>query len=142
MEGIGFGCAEPAFAVDPAQFRQFAQRKIDDLRASFAHAIAAIGVNTSGMIDSVLADRPTFTVRLAEYSATQTDSVHFGYLMEGDALQLCDSLEDFVASLARLEAGEDSKAASRRRFAQAFARPQGLERSAGDVIAEGVLKLA
>ena len=112
------------------------------MRASFLHADAAIGINTSGMIDAVLADRPTLAVRIPRYAHTQTDAKHFRHLEADDALYVSDDLTGFCENLIRLFGGEDPKAENRRAFAQRFARPRGLERSAGDVIAEGVLKMA
>jgi hypothetical protein len=38
--------------------------------------------------------------------------------------------------------GNDPKAEDRRRFAKRFARPRGLSRPAGDIIAESVIELA
>ena len=112
------------------------------MRASFLHADAAIGINTSGMIDAVLADRPTFSVRIPRYAATQAEAKHFRYLEADDALYISDDLTGVCEDLIRLYGGEDPKAENRRAFARKFARPRGLERSAGDVIAESVLKLA
>jgi hypothetical protein len=112
------------------------------MRASFLHADAAIGINTSGMIDAVLAGRPTFSVRIPRYAQTQAEAKHFRYLEADEALYLSDDLTGFCESLIQLFAGTDPKAQNRRAFAVKFARPQGLGRSAGDVVAEGVLKLA
>ncbi|HEY5412045.1 MAG TPA: hypothetical protein VIJ94_15090, partial [Caulobacteraceae bacterium] len=50
------------------------------MRASFLHAEAAIGINTSGMIDAVLAGLPTFSMRIARYAHTQSEAKHFRYL--------------------------------------------------------------
>lgn len=112
------------------------------MRDSFFHADAALGINTSGMIDAVLADVPTFSVRLEQYAATQSDSLHFRYLEKDGALYLEDDLRGFFTTLRRLFRGEDPKAENRRTFAREFARPQGLERSAGEVVAETALELA
>lgn len=112
------------------------------MRDSFFHADAALGINTSGMIDAVLAGLPTFSVRLERYAATQSDSQHFRYLEADDALYLCEDLTGFCGTLSKLFKGEDPKVENRRAFARKFARPQGLERSAGDVVADGVLELA
>ncbi len=112
------------------------------MRNSFFHSRAALGINTSGMIDAVLAGLPTFSVRLDRYVNTQTGSKHFQYLEQGDALYLTDDLEGFGRSLSACMAGEDPKADNRKEFARIFARPLGLDRAAGDVVAEGVLALA
>ncbi len=112
------------------------------MRASFHHAEAAIGINTSGMVDAVLAGLPTFSVRLPRYAQTQADAVHFRYLEEDDALYLSDDLTGFCETLIRLFGGDDPKAEGRQAFARKFARPMGLDRAAGDIIAEGVLRMA
>ncbi len=112
------------------------------MRASFHHASAAIGINTSGMIDAVLAGLPTFSVRLPRYAQTQAGAVHFRYLEEDDALYLSNDVTGFCENLIRLLGGEDPKAEGRLAFARKFARPRGLDRPAGDVIAEGVLAMA
>jgi hypothetical protein len=112
------------------------------MRDSFFHADAALGINTSGMIDSVLAGVPTFSVLIERYAATQSDSLHFRYLETDGALYLEDDVRGFFTTLGKVFKGEDPKAENRRAFARKFARPQGLERSAGEVVAEAVLDLA
>jgi hypothetical protein len=94
------------------------------------------------MVDAVLSGLPTFSVRLPRYADTQSNSVHFRHLEAEDALYLADDLTAFCETLIRLFGSEDPKAENRRAFARKFARPRGLERSAGDVIAEGVLGMA
>jgi len=118
------------------------RQAFSDMQTSFRHADAAVGINTSGMIDSVLADTPTFSVKIERYEDTQTGSKHFRYLTRGDALYLSDDLDAFVHTLGEVVRGADPKAAKRRAFALRFARPRDADRTAGDVIAEGVLKMA
>ncbi len=130
-EGV---CVFPREGELPETREGFAQ-----MRASFAHAEAALGINTSGMVDAVLADLPTFSVRIPRYAQTQSEAVHFRHLEADDALYLSDDLTGFCEALIRLFAGEDPKAANRKAFARKFARPRGLDRPAGDVIAESVL---
>ncbi len=109
------------------------------MRASFGHAAAALGINTTGMVDAVLADLPTCSVRIPRYAQTQAEAKHFRYLEADDALYLSDDLTGFCETLLRLFAGEDPKAQNRQAFARKFARPRGLDRPAGDVVAESVL---
>ena len=133
-EGV---CVFPKDGELPETREGFAQ-----MRASFHHAAAAVGINTSGMVDAVLAGLPTCSVRLPRYAHTQSEAVHFRYLEEDDALYFSDDLTGFCETLIGLFSGVDPKAAGRAAFARKFARPQGPDRAAGDIIAEGVLKLA
>ena len=112
------------------------------MRASFVHSIASLGINTSAMIDSVLADVPTFTIKLKQYKNTQSSAVHFRYLEESRAMYLCNNLGEFMGTLQKVQSGADTKAGKRKKFATAFARPNGLGRPAGDVVGEVALKLA
>lgn len=118
------------------------QEGFADMRDSFRNAVATLGINTSGMIDSVLADLPTFSVKLSRYDQTQSNSKHFKYLVDADAMNLCKDMKTFWAQFAAIQHGIDPKKAQRRAFARDFARPKGLERPAGDVIAEEALQMA
>jgi hypothetical protein len=133
LSGEGL-CVFPKEGELPETAEGFAQ-----MRASFSHAAAALGINTSGMVDSVLSGLPTFSVRIPRYAHTQSEAVHFRHLEADDALYVSDDLTSFCESLIRLFGGEDPKAENRRAFARNFARPRGLDRPAGDVIAESVL---
>ncbi len=112
-----------------------------DMQNSFRHAKAALGINTSGMIDAVLADLPTYSVLLSRYAQTQSNSKHFKYLVEADALGMLGDLVELWPALIGLERGEDLKAVQRRAFAEQFARPKGIGRPAGDVVAEEALAM-
>jgi len=118
----------------PETREQFAE-----MRETFRHADAALGVNTSGMVDAVLADRPVFTVRIPRYADTQTNSRHFRQMTAARALYLTEDISGFCEGLSAIFAGKDPLAARRRAFAEAFARPCGRARPAGDVIAEAII---
>ncbi len=111
------------------------------MRNSFHHAKAVLGINTSGMIDAVLADRPTYSVKLSRYDQTQAGSKHFKYLEDAGALYLLNDLAELWSALIGIERGEDPKRAERRAFAQSFARPVDLQRPAGDVVAQEALAM-
>ncbi len=112
------------------------------MRDSFHYADAALGINTSGLIDSVLADLPTFSVRIPQYAGTQANTLHFRYLEEGGAMGVVDGLTGFTSEFRALLAGDDRRKEQRRVFAERFARPHGLTKSAGEVVAEGIIALA
>lgn len=113
-----------------------------DMRAAFAHCVGAVGVNTSAMIDAVLADIPTFSVLLPRYAETQSEAVHFRHLRAAGALEIVPDMAAFMTAIECLSAGQDERAQGRARFAENFARPHGLNKSAGVLAAEEALKLA
>lgn len=130
-------CVWPKDGALPETRQDFAE-----MRDSFSHADAALGINTSGMIDAVLGGLPTFSVRLPKYAETQSSSEHFQHLERFGVLYLCEDVPALLGTLASVVAGHDCKADTRREFSTRFARPRGRERSAGDVIAEEILDLA
>ena len=110
----------------------------DDFRTTLAHSIAAIGINTTGMIDAVIAGKPCVSILSDEHVRTQRQALHFQHLLQADVLELCKSVPEAVERLERLAAGEDSRAAARARFVQSFIRPHGLETPAADFAARAI----
>ncbi|MFQ5563815.1 MAG: hypothetical protein ACE5FO_09640 [Parvularculaceae bacterium] len=110
------------------------------MREVFRHVDAALSINTSAMVDAVLADLPVFSVRIERYDETQSRSRHFRQLVEAGAICVTRDAAEFESKLATLFAGADQLAGRRRAFRESFARPCGIERPAGDVIAEAVFQ--
>ena len=115
------------------------RQDFQDMQNSFFHADATLCINSSAMIISILLGLPTFSVRIPRYAETQANSVHFRHLEELGALHDLDGLGTFVHTLSAVWRGHDDKVEARREFARRFARPHGLDRPAGDVVAEIVL---
>lgn len=109
-----------------------------DFECSMRYCIAAVGINTTGMIDSVIANRPTITIITDRYKDTQTLAVHFKYLREFEVLDECHGVGDCVSRLADLINGLDPKVEHRKRFVEAFVRPFGLNHAAGAVAADAI----
>lgn len=130
-------CVWPRDGALPETREQFAL-----MRETFRHADAALGINTSGMVDAVLANLPVFTIRIARYADTQSNSRHFRQMTAARALYLQEDVTEFCKDLSAVFAGVDPLAPRRRLFAEAFARPCGAWRAAGDVIAEAILRQA
>jgi hypothetical protein len=118
------------------------QDDLQDMQNSFFHADATLCINSSAMIISILLGLPTFSVRIPKYSETQANSVHFRHLEELGAMHYCENLDAFVEGLSSVWKGRDDKVEARREFARRFARPHGLGRPAGDVVAEIALATA
>jgi hypothetical protein len=110
----------------------------EDFRATLQHAVAAVGINTSGMIDAVIADRPCVAVVVPEYDATQRHAVHFGYLVHANTLELAHGPRSCAELLLALVRGADSTREARRRFVRAFVRPRGVGVSAGELAAHAI----
>ena len=89
------------------------------------HAVAVIGINTTGMLDAVLCDRPCVALAVKKYRQTQTATAHFQRMQESKALLVAGSVRVAVEILGRIMAGDRRTASARRRFAATYARPRG-----------------
>jgi hypothetical protein len=109
-----------------------------DLRSTLLHCVATVGVNTSGMIDAILAGKSCVAIMTEQYRPTQLQAAHFRQLLDADALEIANGVEECSHLIARLRQGVDATLESRTRFARDFARPWGLHRPAGDVAAQAI----
>jgi hypothetical protein len=109
-----------------------------EFRATLQHAVAAVGINTSGMIDAVIADRPCVAVVVPKYDATQREAVHFIHLLRASTLELADGPESCAELLLGISRGGDSTRDARREFVQTFVRPRGIRASAGALAAHAI----
>jgi hypothetical protein len=104
---------------------------IAEFRDILHHAVAVIGVNTTGMLDAVLCDRPCIALAAKKYRQTQAYTPHFQRMQESKALLTAGSVRVAVEILSRIMAGDQRSASARRRFAATYARPRGLGSEAG-----------
>lgn len=104
---------------------------IAEFRDILHHAVAVIGVNTTGMLDAVLCDRPCIALAAKKYRQTQAYTPHFQRMQESKALLTAGSVRVAVEMLSRIMAGDQRSASARRRFAATYARPRGLGSEAG-----------
>jgi hypothetical protein len=109
-----------------------------DFLSTLRYSIATVGINTTGMIDAVIADQPCITIMPEQYRATQTQAVHFQHLLESGALEVVSDAAQCVDAVERLWNGVDSKKEARRRFVRQFVRPHGLARAAGEMAAQAI----
>ncbi|WP_426994182.1 hypothetical protein [Methylomonas sp. CM2] len=109
----------------------------DESQADFVDsvrlAVAAIGINTSGMIDNIILGKPCVAIVTERYKKTQDQAIHFGHLFRSGALEVVGDGSQCVAAMAALLDGDDKKCAAREEFVRAFARPYGLAHAAGDL---------
>jgi hypothetical protein len=119
----------------PESFAEFA--------ASLRHSFCAVGLNTTAMVDALLADRPVVAMLVEEYRNTNaSQAVHFRYILDADVYHQVEAVAGGAGIIAELLEGNDSKKENRRQFALDFVRPWGLSRSAGEVAAQAIVLAA
>lgn len=114
-----------------------------DFYDSLHHAAAAVGVNTSALIEAAIVDRPVLTVLDPQFAETQEGTLHFRHLA-GDTgiLFLADSLEEHLAQLVAALRDTGRWRARNRGFVESFVRPAGIDRPATPLIADAVERMA
>ncbi|MCF8479041.1 MAG: hypothetical protein K9H25_01290 [Rhodospirillum sp.] len=114
---------------------------MDHLYRCIRGAYAVVGVNTSGMLDTVILDRPCLSPRTDTYSDTHLDAPHFQRMAETGAVDLTDNLDRLVESLARIKTvGADPNREARARFVARYIWPLG--KSGGSASADAIVRLA
>jgi hypothetical protein len=113
-----------------------------DFFDSLAHSAAAVGLNTTAMIEAAIIGKSVLTILAPEFA--QESTLHFHYLLEenGGFLHAASSLEEHLAQLHRVLAEDAGEVERRRRFVESFVRPHGLERPATPILADAVEELA
>jgi hypothetical protein len=115
----------------------------DDYFDSLFHASAAVGINTSAMIEAAIVGTPVLTVTSPEFAETQLGTLHFRYLVPdgGGFAQAATSLEEHVAQLAAVieypEAAQERLAS----FVRSFVRPHGVERESTTAVVDAIEQL-
>jgi hypothetical protein len=115
---------------------------MQDFHDTLRHGLGAIGINTSGMFNAVVMDKPCVTVLASRYRETQEEAMHFQHLLEGDVLETSQSPAECADVMERIWRGEDVKARARQKFVEDWIRPRGLEHPAGEIIRSAVELLA
>jgi len=108
---------------------------VDEFRSVLHHAAIVAGINTTGMLDAVLCNRPCLALTVERYRSTQADTTHFQRMQESKALLTTRSVRRAVEMIGRTLNGDDPTAAARQRFAAMYARPRGVGAQAGEAAA-------
>lgn len=106
------------------------------------HATAAIGINTSGMLDAMIVGKPVIAYMSEKHRDTQERTLHFRQLLEHDTLEQAHAPEECVDALEDILAGSDTRREQRERFVAHFIFPCGREQTAGERAAEEIIRLA
>jgi hypothetical protein len=115
-------------------------RERDDFFDTLVHSAAAVGINTTAMIEAAVVGKSVLTVLRPEFA--QESTLHFHHLLaeNGGFLHVADALPEHVTQLGVLLSGDDTE--QRRAFVERFVRPEGLERPATPILADAVEELA
>ena len=94
------------------------------------------------MIEAAIVGKSVLTVLAPEFA--QENTLHFDYLLEenGGFLHVASSLGEHVEQLVSVLEEDAAGAVRRRRFVEAFVRPNGLDRPATPILADEIEKLA
>lgn len=113
-----------------------------DFYNALHHAFAVVAVNTSGMIDAIINDKPVIAIMPETYRKTQEYAMHFRQLQEAGALSLCASSEAVVDTIRNIHEGNDPTRNARKSFVSAYVRPRGEDVPAGLIAALAMESIA
>jgi hypothetical protein len=114
------------------------------LYESLHHAAAAVGLNTSAMIEAGILGRSVYTIQTTEFAGGQEQTLHFHYLLarNGGLVDVAggfdEHLQQISHALADPEAGRDRT----RRFVESFVRPRGIDRPVAPIMADEIERVA
>ena len=100
---------------------------------TLSHVAAVIvGVNTTAVLESIVAGKPCIALLTEQYRNTQQDTLHFQQLLSADALECAYTSEEVALRFASLLNGNDERRTNRDAFIASYIRPRGLDVSAAD----------
>ena len=107
-----------------------------DLYDSLFHSHAAVGLNTSAMLEAAVVGRPVHTLVIPGFDEGQVGTMHFHYLVEayGGLATIARGLPEHYAQLSQVLAGPPAVSDRSRGFAQHFLRPHGIERPVSPIL--------
>ena len=115
---------------------------LHDFRDALHHAVAAVGINTTGMVDALVFDVPCIALLVGKYRRTQVDTTHFQRMVASKGIHVARSLERVAITVGKLQSGIDRRREARADCRRRFARPRGLGAQAGEVMAVAIEGLA
>lgn len=104
------------------------------------HSFAVVALDSAAFFDAMVIGRPGIVYRAAQFADIQS-AEHFSALMGQGALYETASAPAFANVLSRLLKGEDVLASERALYLARFIRPRGMNKNAGDIVAEEITAL-
>jgi hypothetical protein len=115
-----------------------------ELFDSLYHAHAAVGLNTSAMLEAAIVGRPVHTLLIPGFDEGQVGTIHFHYLVEayGGLATIARDFAEHHRQLAPILRQAPSSSARSRAFAQQFLRPLGIDRPAAPILTAEIERAA
>lgn len=98
-----------------------------------------VGINTSGLLDSIIVGRPTFVIKSEVYKRTQNSTLHFRELVQSDSIFIAENSKECAKQIRQVQIS-DEKAAIRTNFVNFFIRPHGSSILAGTLAANKIIQ--
>jgi hypothetical protein len=117
------------------------ENSVNDFYDSMHHSVAAVGINTSAMIEAGILNKPVFTILAPDFNNTQEGTLHFHYLVQGGLLYISDSLDEHLDQLSKVLNGQSSYQERIRSFIESFVRPHGLDSPSTPIFVEAIENL-
>jgi hypothetical protein len=115
-----------------------------DFFDSLAHSAGVVGVNTSALIEAAIVGKSVLTVLDDRFAGTQEGTLHFHHLRaaNGGFLHEARSWQEHLDQLGEVLARPGEARERTQRFVQSIVRPHGLDRTATEILADGIATLA
>jgi hypothetical protein len=113
----------------------------DEFYYSMLFAECVVGVNTSGMLDAIINDRPVIAICDGRYRATQEKTLHFKELLSFGCMETSSDKASLVEIINKLAEGIDNRRDRRREFVETYIRPRGAERLVAQVVVSSLESL-
>jgi hypothetical protein len=112
-----------------------------DLFDSLYHSHAAVGLNTSAMLEAAIVGTPVHTLLIPGFDSGQVGTMHFHYLVEAYG-GVATAARDFAAHHRQLGGAlrETGRPARRRPFVEGFLRPRGIDREVSPILAAEIAR--
>ena len=113
-----------------------------DLYDSLYHAHAAVGLNTSAMLEAAIVGRPVHTLVIPGFDEGQIGTMHFHYLVEayGGLATVARDFDEHLRQLAGSLTGTPVVSTRSRDFAGQFLRPLGIDRPVSPLLAAEITR--
>jgi hypothetical protein len=111
-----------------------------ELFDSLHHAHAAVGLNTSAMLEAAIVGRPVHTLVIPGFDEGQVGTMHFHYLVEayGGLATIATDFAEHHRQLSPILRGEPRVSERSRSFAEQFLRPHGIGRPVSPILTDEI----